>query len=64
MIDYSGAVGSIYYSIYDGITNPIDPLAPGCTPKNAVTGAIGNIPRQPALKASCFTLPLLAPRAA
>ena len=24
VIDYSGAVGSIYYGIYDGITNPID----------------------------------------
>src|SRR3974377_2105646 len=39
IIDYTGAVGSIYYSVYDGITNPIVPLAPGCTAKNAVTGA-------------------------
>ena len=41
IIDYTGAVGSIFYSVYDGITNPIVPLAPGCTPKNAVTGASG-----------------------
>ena len=61
VIDYSGAVGSIYYSINDGITNPIVPLAPGCTPKNAVTGAIGNNFAFPALKSSCFTVPLLLP---
>jgi Carboxypeptidase regulatory-like domain/TonB dependent receptor len=66
IIDYTGAVGSIFYSTYDGITNPIVPLAPGCTPKNAVTGASGayanpNNPNSYALKASCFTLPLLNP---
>ncbi len=60
IIDYTGAVGSIFYSVYDGITNPIVPLAPGCTPKNAVTGASG-ASITPALKASCFTLPLLQP---
>ena len=54
MIDYSGAVGSIFYGISDGITNPIVPLAPGCTPQNALTGANGATPGQPALKASCF----------
>ena len=63
VIDYSGAVGSIYYSLNDGITNPIVPLAPGCTPKNAVTGAIGNNFAFPALKASCFDVPLLQPGA-
>ncbi len=64
IVDYSGAVGSIYYSTFDGITNPIVPLAPGCTPQNAKTGASGaftNGTGQPALKASCFTVPLLAP---
>jgi hypothetical protein len=63
MIDYSGAVGSVFYSIYDGITNPIVPLnfANGCTPQNAVTGANGATPGVPALKASCFTVPLLNP---
>jgi hypothetical protein len=61
VIDYSGAVGSIFYSINDGITNPIVPLAPGCTPQNAVTGALGNNPNAPALKPSCFTIPILQP---
>jgi hypothetical protein len=60
IIDYTGAVGSIFYSVYDGITNPIVPLAPGCTPKNALTGASGAF-GTPALKSSCFTLPLLNP---
>ena len=61
IIDYTGAVGSIFYSVFDGITNPVVPLAPGCTQKNAVTG------QHPALletatrhsKLRCFTLPLL-----
>lgn len=68
IIDYTGAVGSIYYSVYDGITNPIVPLAPGCTPKNARTGASGAYANSDpnnlslyALKQSCFTLPLLQP---
>ena len=60
VIDYSGSVGSIYYGVSDGITNPIVPLAPGCTAYNAITGATG-AGSTPALKASCFTLPLLQP---
>lgn len=63
VIDYSGAVGSAFYSIFDGITNPIDPLAPGCTAKSAQTGANGVTPGSPALNAQCFTLPLLSPGA-
>ena len=63
VIDYSGAVGSIYYGTSDGITNPIVPLAPGCTPSSAVTGASGTNPGQPALNPNCFTLPLLSPGA-
>lgn len=63
VIDYTGAVGSIFYSVYDGITNPIVPLAPGCTAKSAVTGYSGANayfnPNQTALNAACFTLPLL-----
>ena len=66
VIDYSGAVGSIYYSVFNGITNPIVPLnyAAGCTRKNALTGANGafynpNTQTGAALKASCFTLPLI-----
>jgi hypothetical protein len=64
VIDYSGAVGSIYYGVADGITNPIVPLAPGCTAKSAMTGASGAFTSgsgMPALKASCFTIPLIAP---
>ncbi len=62
VIDYTGAIGSVFYSVFNGVTNPIVPLAPGCTAQNAKTGysgAFGN----PALKANCFTLPLLAPGA-
>jgi hypothetical protein len=61
MVDYSGAVGSVFYGISDGITNPIVPLAPGCTPQNALTGANGATPGVPALKPNCFTVPLLKP---
>ncbi|HTD54275.1 MAG TPA: TonB-dependent receptor [Silvibacterium sp.] len=64
IIDYSGAVGSLYYSTFNGITNPIVPLAPGCTPKTAVTGKSGAFyngkPSSAALNANCFTLPLLS----
>jgi hypothetical protein len=58
VIDFSGAIGSVYYGVSDGITNPIVPLAPGCTPKNAKTGlsgAFGDF----ALKTSCFAIPVL-----
>jgi hypothetical protein len=60
VIDYTGAVGSIYFGTTDGITNPIVPLAPGCTAYNAITGTTG-AGATPALKANCFTLPLLQP---
>lgn len=64
VIDYSGAVGSIYYSTFNGITNPILALAPGCTKKNAVTGQNGafyniNTGAGAALKPTCFQLPLI-----
>jgi hypothetical protein len=64
VIDYTGAVGGIYYSVADGINNPIVPLAPGCTPKSAKTGTSGAwtpAGSLPALKATCFAIPLLAP---
>jgi hypothetical protein len=62
IIDYSGAVGSVFYSTFDGINNPIVPLAAGCTPKNAVTGRSGAFGSDDAaLKAQCFTVPLLNP---
>ncbi len=62
VIDFTGAVGSIYYSTNNGITNPIVPLAAGCTPQNAKTGKSGAF-GDAALKSSCFTVPLLAPGA-
>jgi hypothetical protein len=63
VIDYSGAVGSVFYGVSDGITNPIVPLRPGCSPKSAVTGRSGATPGFPALDASCFTIPILLPGA-
>jgi len=62
VIDFSGAIGSIFYSTYDGITNPIVPLAKGCTAKSAKTGASGawtTAGGKPALNPACFTLPLI-----
>jgi len=70
VIDFSGSVGSIYFGTSDGITNPIVPLAAGCTPQRASTGASGafayngtNSPNvsELALNPLCFTLPLLSP---
>jgi hypothetical protein len=59
VIDFSGAIGSLYYSTSDGITNPIVPLDYSkCSPKSAKTGlsgAFGDL----ALNAACFTIPLL-----
>jgi hypothetical protein len=66
VIDYSGAVGSVFFGVSDGITNPIVPLAPGCTPQSALKQANGvqyNGVNGPALNAACFSIPLLAPGA-
>jgi len=60
VVDYSGAVGSIFYGTSDGITNPIVPLT-SCSPQKALTGASGATPGSPALNPSCFGLPLLSP---
>src|ERR1700688_4447749 len=62
VVDYSGAVGSIFYGVNDGITNPVVPLS-GCTPQQALTGASGATAGSPALNPSCFGLPLLNPGA-
>ncbi len=62
IIDYTGAVGSIYYSVFDGITNPVVPLKAGCTAKSAVTGSTGAFGNgDEALNPNCFTIPLLQP---
>ncbi len=62
IVDYSSAVGSIYYSINDGITNPIVPLDYSkCTPKSAKTGASGayGINGPAALNPACFYVPVI-----
>jgi hypothetical protein len=62
VIDFTGAVGSIYYSVSDGINDPVVPLAPGCSAKTASTGKSGAWgPSSAALNAQCFTIPLLKP---
>jgi hypothetical protein len=65
IIDYSGAVGSIFYGVADGITNPIVPLNYSmCSPKTAKTGFSGAFVAgggAPALNANCFYVPLIAP---
>jgi carboxypeptidase family protein len=61
VVDYSGAVGSIFYGTSDGITNPVVPLSSSCTTPQALTGASGATLGAPALNAKCFTLPLLSP---
>ncbi len=64
VVDYTGAVGSIFYGVNDGIANPIVPLT-SCSPKQAITGASGahynGDPKTLALNPSCFGLPLLNP---
>jgi hypothetical protein len=63
VIDFTGAVGSLYFSSYDGITNPVVPLAKGCTPKSATTGQSGAFyngdSSTAALNYKCFAVPLL-----
>jgi Carboxypeptidase regulatory-like domain len=61
VIDYTGAVGSIFYGVNDGINNPIVPLV-GCSPQQALTGASG-AGKNVALNPNCFGLPLLSPGA-
>jgi hypothetical protein len=62
VVDFSGAVGSLYYSVYDGITNPIVPLNyAACSPKKAETGHSGafGVNYLPALNPQCFTVPIV-----
>jgi len=67
VIDFTGAIGSVFYSTSNGITNPIVPLNYSkCSPKSALTGDSGAyyLPGRmylgAALKANCFTIPVLA----
>jgi hypothetical protein len=58
VIDFSGAVGGLYFSTFDGITNPVVPLAPGKTPQSAKTGASGAFGKA-ALDPTAFAVPLI-----
>ncbi len=42
IIDYSGTAASIFFAADDNITNPILPLAPGVSPKQATQGGTDN----------------------
>jgi carboxypeptidase family protein/TonB-dependent receptor-like protein len=60
--DYSGSVGSLYYGTSDYITNPIVPLKPGVTPKQAqLQGTTGINAGSPVLNAADFLPQFVAP---
>lgn len=68
--DFSGTVGSIFFSSNDYLTNPVLPLAPGVSAKKALTGHSGAFVNpnadQPnlanaAFNPSAFAYPLLQP---
>ena len=53
--DYSGSVASLYYGTYDDAGNPIVPLAPGVTYKQAqLQGTTGVNPNNPVLNVADF----------
>ncbi len=57
-IDYSGAVGGIYYANFVEILDPVMPLKPGITPKQAeLQGTTGINAGQPLLNANDFFVP-------
>ena len=69
VIDFSGTAGGIYFSSDDFITNPILPLAPGISPKQATQGGRDKYftsgpnagLRVPYINPDVFTVPLLSP---
>ncbi len=69
IIDFSGTAGGIFFSSDDFITNPILPLAPGITPKQAIQGgtfqSFTSGPnagiRVPYVNPDDFSVPLLNP---
>jgi hypothetical protein len=62
--DYSGSVGSLYFGTYDEIGNPIVPLAPGVTAKQAeLQGTTGVNAGKPVLNAAAFLPQFVAPGA-
>ncbi len=60
LYDFSGTIGSLYYSYNDYLTNPVLPLAPGVTPRQALTGHSGSNLSQPAFNPNAFALPRVA----
>lgn len=62
MYDFSGSVASIFFSGDDFITNPILPLAPGVTAKQAqVQGTLGVNAGKPYINPNVFAIPFVAP---
>ena len=71
VIDFSGTAGSIFFSADDFITNPILPLAPGISPKQATQGGKDNYfnsggyapgtVRVPYINPNDFSIPFLQP---
>lgn len=60
--DYSGSVGSLYFGTDDEIGNPIVPLLPGVTPKQAeLQGTTGVNANNPVLNAADFGPQFVAP---
>lgn len=59
--DFSGTVGSLYFSSNDYLTNPVLPLAKGTRPSQALTGHSGAFPQNVAFKPEAFAYPLAAP---
>jgi hypothetical protein len=60
--DYSGSVGSLFYGTDDEITNPIVPLSPGVTAKQAqLQGTTGVNAGKPVLNANDFAPQFLQP---
>ena len=69
VIDFSGSAASIFFSADDFITNPILPLAPGITPRQATQGGTDNAfksgpfggVRVPYVNPNDFSIPFLSP---
>jgi hypothetical protein len=58
--DFSGTVGSVYFSSNDFLTNPVLPLAPGVTRAQALTGRSGAFgSNDAAFNPTSFAYPLL-----
>jgi hypothetical protein len=56
--DFSGAVGGIYYANFVEILDPVMPIKPGMTVKDALLqGTTGIDPNKPLLNASAFYVP-------